>query len=170
MDLNKLRYNRGLPLYRSQGEIFDNALMIANTAFGFEYPLPVSPLTKLTGPLMPSVKPPIPPSLASWLDKSSKPVVLVLFGFGCMSYLEGWQVRQLYNGLNESKFRVLWALRPEEKVLLQKVGDVQFPATTFRIKSNFPQLGVIAHTSVRVVVSPCGMATAQESLYYGKTL
>jgi hypothetical protein len=49
MDLNKLRYNRGLPLYRSQGEIFDNALMIVNTAFGFEYPLPISPLIKMTG-------------------------------------------------------------------------------------------------------------------------
>jgi hypothetical protein len=97
---------------------------------------------------MPAGKPPIPSTLATWLDKSSKPVVVVLFGYGSMSYLEAWQVRQLYNGLNESKFRVVWAIRSEEKVLLQKMGDVTFPPATFRIKVGFCYLNIFCRDCI----------------------
>ncbi len=79
-----LRYQNGLPLYRSQYQVFANAPMLVNTAFGLEYPFPLPPLVKFTGPLMPSaanvIRQPLPQSLAQWLDRNTKPVVVVLTG------------------------------------------------------------------------------------------
>lgn len=165
MDMNKLRHQRTLSLFKNQHDIFGNSLMMVNTAFGFEYPLSISPLVKMTGPLMPITKPTLPSSISYWLETSTTPVVVVLTGAGSMAYLESWQVKQIAQGLTDTHFRVLWALRSEERGVLGH----SLP-TTFRIKSNMPQLAVLAHTNVRVVITPCGMASVQEALYYGKTL
>lgn len=171
------------------------AAILINTAFGFEHAYPLPQYVHLTGVLLPTAAAAdataasaskddsddaplvpgalsapalvssLPASLRSWLDESPKPVLVVLFGAGSMSYLDGWQVKSLAAGLTDSRFRVLWALRTDGKSVL----GAALP-NSFRIKTNFDQLSVFAHPQVRLVVSPCGAATAHESLYFGKPL
>lgn len=166
--------------------------ILINTVVGFEHAYPLPQGVHLTGPLLPSTAneesrkpsdsaqrgvpwssmlsssglvPSIPASLSGWLDKSTKPVIAVLFGAGTMSYLESWQVKSLAAGLTDSRFRVLWALRTEGKHAL----GANLP-NSFRIKNNFQQLPVLQHPQVRLVISACGAATVQETLYFGKPL
>eukprot|EP00808_Paulinella_micropora_P011345 g11752.t1 len=166
MDLNKLRYESGLPLYESQHDMFKEVLVLTNTAFGLEYPVPLSPLVKMTGPLMPRTKPKLPNYLRVWLSESVTPVVVVLFGEGAMSFLEPWQITQIAAGLEDSRFRVLWALPFED----QRLALGSNLPTNFVVFTDLPQLAVLSSKTVKVVVSPCGVGTTHEALFYAKTI
>ncbi len=312
MDVNKQRAARGLPLYRSPHDVFGSvvggassspslltassatpALMMVNTAFGFEYPQPISPFIRMTGPILPPttaiVAPPpasppqptpnssdtgphatagnappanppplqpatqpndtknatltpppstttavstpdtataaasisasaasppppvpappvpltpsdIPPNLREWLDSGGKPVILVLTGQpGSMTHFERWQIKNLAQGLigagdisgsggssgssdtgangngngngatSSQRFRVLWSMREEQRSYLGPI--LHSVPVSFKIKTQpLQQVALLAHPAVRVVVSPCGLSTAQEALYYGKPL
>jgi UDP:flavonoid glycosyltransferase YjiC (YdhE family) len=165
MDINKLRRQYSLPLYKTQQEMYGNSLVMVNSAPGFDYPSLTYPLTKFVGPLLPTISPTLPPSLAQWLDNSNKPVIVVLTGEGSMSFFEPWQIKRIAAALADMRFRVLWALRTD----LQHIIGSSIPAT-FRVKTNLPQLPVIAHHSVKVIISPCSISTTQEALFYGRTV
>jgi hypothetical protein len=109
-------------------------------------------------------------SSLEWLSSSNKATVVVLFGAGTMSYLESWQVRALASGLTDSRFRVLWALRSSGDAAATRAALPSPLPSSFKIKANFEQVRVLAHESVRLVVAPCGAASAQESLWFGKPL
>ena len=63
LHLNRARREDGLPLLRSQADVLGvgvganrrSDLVLVNTAFGLEFPRPLSPTTMMVGPLMPSV-------------------------------------------------------------------------------------------------------------------
>jgi UDP:flavonoid glycosyltransferase YjiC (YdhE family) len=83
--LNKNRWELNLQPFRSQQETFQGSRILVNTAFGLEYPRPLSPLITLTGPILPAAsttqlryKPltensdpptPLPPLIAKWLQR-----------------------------------------------------------------------------------------------------
>lgn len=73
------------------------------------------------------------------------------------------QVRQIAFGLTKTQFRVLWALRNEQRSELR----FDLPAK-FRITSNFPQLALIANKLVKMVISPCGMVRMRSALVSGR--
>ncbi len=163
MQVNKQRWELGLPPYRSQHEIFRQSRMILNTAFGLEYPRPLNPLIDLVGPILPAqVGGPssLPPLLNNFVQGN-----VVYVSLGSMTYLESWQVDTLIHGLNHpEKYRVLWSISLDQRR--------DFPSTvpsSFRIKSlgTAAHFSMLANPSVRVVVSHCGLAAAQEALYFG---
>jgi UDP:flavonoid glycosyltransferase YjiC (YdhE family) len=214
MLLNKNRWELNLKPFRSQHETFGGARILVNTAFGLEYPRPLSPLITLTGPILPAAstmplqyKPtnsngeplsPLPPLIAKWLQrwvrnmlyscsllsqfalgctctcpsgsglsKSQSGVVYV--SFGSMPHIEAWQARALVQGLSRHptgpQYLVLWTLPNDQRTAL----PTTLPAS-FRVKvlGGVPHLKVLAHESVKLVLSHCGAGSAQEALYYGK--
>lgn len=165
MDLNRMRKERGLPLYRTPQDIFRNVFTIVNTHVGLEYPQAFEPFTKMTGPFLPITHDPPSYRLEGWLNSNAKPVVLVLTGSGSMSYYEDWQLRILAQGLYDSHFRVLWALRKRDREFLD-----MFQPTQLRVKKNFAQWPFLSHPRVAMVVSPCGAGSTQEALVGGKPL
>eukprot|EP00466_Bigelowiella_natans_P011798 jgi/Bigna1/42262/e_gw1.62.82.1 len=52
-DLNLIRHDHGLKPHTTFNEILGQTILLVNTAFGFEYPRPLSPFVRMTGPLMP---------------------------------------------------------------------------------------------------------------------
>ncbi|CAH0514086.1 unnamed protein product [Peronospora belbahrii] len=82
MELNKVRYELDLPPFRSQHDLFKEARVILNTAFGLEHPQPLSPLVDAVGPIMPTPggnaskleRQPLPAALRSWLDASMESI------------------------------------------------------------------------------------------------
>ena len=163
MQVNKQRWELGLPPYRSQHEIFRYSRMILNTAFGLEYPRPLSPLLDLVGPILPAQvggSGSLPPWLSNFVQGD-----VVYVSLGSMTYLESWQVDTLIHGLNNpEKYRVLWSISLDQRR--------DFPATvpsSFRIKSlgTAAHFSMLANPSIRIVVSHCGLAAAQEALYFG---
>ncbi|CAM9251469.1 unnamed protein product [Discosporangium mesarthrocarpum] len=75
-------------------------------------------------------------------------------------------------GLGLHKYRVLWMMPKDQRErLLSSLQLVALPpALRVKVMGGLPHLSIIAHPSVKAVVSHCGMAVAQEALVFGKPL
>ncbi|KAF0712807.1 Aste57867_4673 [Aphanomyces stellatus] len=176
MQLNKARWELQLAPYRSQHDIFKGARILLNTAYGLEYPRPLSPLVHMVGPLIPlesfnqsASDAQLPQLVQQWMSGDDGLHGVIYICFGSLSYIEVWQAMAIIVGLtnpNDPAYRVLWMLPNDQRSSL--------PPTlppTFRIKvmgASFPHLKVLAHPSVKLVISHCGMVSAQEALVFGK--
>ncbi|CAI5716067.1 unnamed protein product [Peronospora destructor] len=180
MEWNKMRYELNLPPFRSQHDLFKGARMILNTAFGLEYPQPLSPLVDAVGLIMA-----VPGGNASnklhlvieakvpgnhEFEASSGGVVYL--NLGTMAYIDAWQAQALVEGLlmgsNDPPMKVLWILPTDQR-------DILPPAlpTWLVVKapsSSLSHLEILNHPSVRLVISHCGMVSTQEALVMGKPL
>ncbi|EQC38445.1 hypothetical protein SDRG_04154 [Saprolegnia diclina VS20] len=169
MQVNKARWELDLAPYRSQHDIFKGARILVNTAFGLEYARPLSPLIEMVGPLLPleslsDAASTLPPLVSQWMASDD----VIYISFGSLSYIDPWQANAIVQGLSKdgAAYNVLWTLPNDQRHVL--------PSTlppSFRIKvlgSGFPHLKVLAHPAVKLVISHCGMVSAQEALVFGK--
>jgi UDP:flavonoid glycosyltransferase YjiC (YdhE family) len=121
MQVNKARRERQLPPYRSQHDVYKGARVLVNSAFGFEYARPLSPLVDMIGPIVPSEffnfshsttathdntshhhKSHLLPLLREWtMESSDHPLEGVIYiNFGTLSYFESWQAQAILEGLS----------------------------------------------------------------------
>ena len=175
--LNKHRWSVDLPTYRSQHEIFREARILVNTAFGFDHARRMSPLNDMIGVIMPKSVAntnvpvnPLPPLITNWLHgggntKNFQGVVIVCLGR--MAQMEHWQAAEITKGLTDSRIRVLWIVPNEQRNILPK----KLPPS-FRVKAakamGENRLKVFSDPAVRAVISAGGLQSVQEVLYYGK--
>lgn len=104
------------------------------------------------------------------LEAGARGVVYV--NLGTMVYLAAWQAKALIEGLllgsKESSVKVLWVLPADQHNVL----PLQVPPS-FLIKApsaSLSNLEVLNHPAVNLVISHCGMGSAQEALVMGKPL
>jgi UDP:flavonoid glycosyltransferase YjiC (YdhE family) len=175
--LNKQRWSIDLPTFRSQHDIFSEARILENTAFGFDHARAMPPLSQMVGVIMPpeltgrnAQMVPLSPLIRNWLhgggnNRQFQGVVLV--SIGRMAQMEAWQAREITEGLTDPRFRVLWVLPNEGQA--RSVIPNNLPPS-FRIKSmgSVPRLKVLADPAVRAVIMHCGLGSVQEALYFGK--
>lgn len=192
MQLNKMRWELMLKPYRSQHDVFKGARVILNTAFGLEHPQPMSPLIDAVGPILPIQSSggsnssrngrkqhhqQLGSSLLSWLDASlSKSSSgngggVVYLNLGTLAYIDSWQAQALIDGLvmcaEEPPVRVLWILPTDQRNILP--SDLP-PLLKVKSPSGVSSIDILAHPAVRLVISHCGMVSAQEALVYQKPL
>ncbi|TYZ64314.1 hypothetical protein PybrP1_007531 [[Pythium] brassicae (nom. inval.)] len=182
MQLNKVRWELELPPYRSQHDVFKGARVLLNTAFGLEHAQPLSPLVHAVGPILPlpeqanaSRRHHAGSSLRSWLDaapsgdssSSSGGGGVVYLNLGTLAYIDAWQAQALLDGLlarlDEPPVRVLWVLPTDQRSVLP--ADLP-PTLKVKSPSGVSSADVLAHPSVRLAVSHCGMVSAQEALVH----
>ncbi|KAL4152508.1 hypothetical protein PRNP1_009437 [Phytophthora ramorum] len=143
---------------------------------------------------------PLPAALLSWLDASieSAPSLrlrqrkashphsrtsgdhdpeagaggVVYMNLGTMAYIDAWQAQALVEGLlmgpGDPPMKVLWILPTDQRGILPPALP-----TSLVLKppsSSLSNLEVLSHPAVRLVVSHCGMVSAQEALVMGKPL
>ena len=179
--LNKHRWSIDLPAFRSQHDIFREARILINTAFGFDHARAMPPLNELVGVIMPPkisaamqdgdtiIEPP-PLPIKKWLRGGSSSnrqfQGVVLVNVGRMAQMQDWQAAELVQGLTDPRFRVLWLVPNDQR---RSLLPEQLPPT-FRVKSmgSVPHLQILADPSVRAVVSHCGLGSVQEALFFGK--
>ncbi|RLN96696.1 hypothetical protein BBJ28_00006515 [Nothophytophthora sp. Chile5] len=97
---------------------------------------------------------------------------VVYLNLGTMAYVDAWQAQALVEGLlmgpGEPSMKVLWVLPTDQRSILPSALPpslvVKPPSSTL---SN---LEVLSHPAVRLVISHCGMVSAQEALVMGKPL
>ncbi|KAG7391685.1 hypothetical protein PHYPSEUDO_003759 [Phytophthora pseudosyringae] len=142
---------------------------------------------------------PLPAALLSWLDASieSTPSLrlrqrtashprakstehdfeveaggVVYVNLGTMAYIDAWQAQALVEGLlmgpGDPPLKVLWVLPTDQRGILPPALP-----TSLVVKppsSSLSNLEILSHPAVRLVVSHCGMVSAQEALVMGKPL
>ncbi|EEY62511.1 uncharacterized protein PITG_14981 [Phytophthora infestans T30-4] len=141
---------------------------------------------------------PLPSALLSWLDASieSTPSLrlrqrtashraksteqdleaaaggVVYLNLGTMAYIDAWQAQALVEGLlmgpEDSPVKVLWVLPTDQRGNLPPALP---PSLVVKPpSSSLSNLEILSHPAVRLVVSHCGMVSAQEALVMGKPL
>ncbi|KAK1935055.1 UDP-glucuronosyltransferase 3A2 [Phytophthora citrophthora] len=141
---------------------------------------------------------PLPAALLSWLDASietpqsmrlrqrtaSHPRAklteneveaaggVVYVNLGTMAYIDAWQAQALVEGLvmapGDPHVKVLWILPTDQRGILPPALPTSLvlkPPST-----SLSNLELLDHPAVRLVVSHCGMVSAQEALVAGKPL
>lgn len=182
MQLNKMRWELQLKPYRSQHELFKNARVLLNTAFGLDHPQPLSPLVEPIGPLLPVLNHTITthsisPALKNWINQASPASSstgggVIYLNLGTMAYIDSWQAEAIIEGLvmrgeDPAAFRVLWVLPTDQRNVLP--NDLR-PSFLVKSPSAVSHLGVLAQPNVKLVISHCGMVSAQEALIFHKPL
>lgn len=178
MQLNKVRWELALTPYRSQHDVFKGARVILNTAFGLEHAQPLSPLITAVGPILPlrdaaanATK--ALGTLATWLDAAAPSGGVVYLNLGTLAYIDAWQAQALIDGLvlraseDEPALRVLWVLPTDQRSVLPT--DVP-PTLKVKSPSGVSNREILSHAAVRLVISHCGMVSAQEALVFHKPL
>ncbi|KAG2780290.1 hypothetical protein PC129_g1803 [Phytophthora cactorum] len=142
---------------------------------------------------------PLPLALLSWLDASieSTPSLrlrqrtashprakstehdlepgtggVVYLNLGTMAYIDAWQAQALVEGLlmgpEDPPVKVLWVLPTDQRGILPPALP---PSLVVKPpSSSLSNLEILSHPAVRLVVSHCGMVSAQEALVMGKPL
>uniref|UniRef100_K3XDB5 UDP-glycosyltransferases domain-containing protein n=1 Tax=Globisporangium ultimum (strain ATCC 200006 / CBS 805.95 / DAOM BR144) TaxID=431595 RepID=K3XDB5_GLOUD len=173
--------------YRSQHDVFKGARVILNTAFGLEHPQPLSPLIDAVGPILPvrdrnssriARKHLTGSSLQSWLDAPLPASAVgvggggvVYLNLGTLAYIDSWQAQALTDGLivrpDEPPVKVLWVLPTDQRNILP--NDLP-PMLKVKSPNGVSNLDILSHPAVKLVISHCGMVSAQEALVYEKPL
>jgi len=94
---------------------------------------------------------------------TAKPVVYVYLGDG--TSLEAHEADALLKGLTSKHFHVLWSLPKNNRHLLPE----NLPMSV-RWNSHVPQLAVLAHSAVQLVLAQGALPTVQEALLFSKPL
>ncbi|KUF96793.1 ATP-dependent RNA helicase HAS1 [Phytophthora nicotianae] len=141
---------------------------------------------------------PLPSALLSWLDASidSTPSLrlrqrsashrakstehdletaaggVVYLNLGTMAYIDAWQAQALVEGLlmgpEDPPVKILWILPTDQRGILPPALP---PSLVVKPpSSSLSNLEILSHPAVRLVVSHCGMVSAQEALVMGKPL
>ncbi|EEY53240.1 uncharacterized protein PITG_06879 [Phytophthora infestans T30-4] len=89
-----------------------------------------------------------------------------------MAYIDAWQAQALVEGLlmgpEDSPVKVLWVLPTDQRGNLPPALP---PSLVVKPpSSSLSNLEILSHPAVRLVVSHCGMVSAQEALVMGKPL
>ncbi|CAI5734139.1 unnamed protein product [Hyaloperonospora brassicae] len=115
-----------------------------------------------------------PPPTTSSDDNEAQagPSGVVYINLGTMAYIDAWQAQALVDGLrigpNNVPMNVLWILPTDQRDILPSVLP-----TSWVVESSslfLSNLEILDHPAVRLVVSHCGMVSAQEVLVMKKPL
>jgi len=151
---------------------FKHGLVLVNSFFGLEPAGLVPANVLLTGPLTPPVKSAASklagshPKLAKFLETAvAKKQKVVYVTTGSMAKLNGWQVAAIFHGLKATGCRTIWSLKKDLQPLLPDASD-----TAFFIDSWLPQMDILLHDAVDLVITHCGWGGTLETIAGGKPI
>nr|CCA14547.1 unnamed protein product [Albugo laibachii Nc14] len=173
IEINKIRWQLQLKPFRSQHDIFRGARILLNTAFGLEYPQPTSPLVDLVGVILPmrheeeylfsqdAIE------IQKWIEEGPGNTLLV--NLGSLSFIDSRQAGELIRALTflNARIKAVWILERHQHVVLPSHIPINIKITSPNSISIFQ---LLKSSSVRLMISHCGMTSAQEALVYGVPL
>lgn len=152
------------------GPTSQRSIVLINSAWGLDKPIPIEPNFFLTGPLSPRsieakrLKKEDHQELITFLEKGSeteKPVVYVTTG--SVLLLSKEQVLKIFNAFDGCDCYVVWSLKEETHKFLPDPVPPHF-----YVKSWIPQIELLAEESVKVVLTHCGWGGTLECMQNAK--
>jgi len=138
-----------------------NIPQIVQTVIGFEFPRTISPLSEYVGPILSKSPVPLSEELEIWLkDKPEKSVIYI--SMGSVFSMSNETGLAIVNGINATKYTVLWSLRNQD--ILE---GMELDPQRFFISSWTPQLSILQHKAIGMAIMHGGMNGINEALYNG---
>jgi len=107
--LNNARKRAKVPTTIYPGGNWRHALRFVNSFSGFEYPQPLDPFARMTGPVLRTVYPPLRTNIDTWLsDRASQGQMVLYVSFGTDAILSAIQVTKIVDAISCAKAYALW--------------------------------------------------------------
>ena len=150
-----------------------NRIVMCNSFFGFDKPMPLPPNMVLTGPLLGESSGLIErmqkndPEVAKWLDDAlEKGDKVMVISLGSVVNLRPWAIDHIMRGVLEVNktqgLRVLWSLKDEDNTLPDDLDK-----TIFCVSKWIPQIEALNHPAVVIFFSHMGFGAALEAISSG---
>lgn len=161
--LNTLRAKVDLPPISSSVETYKQALLLVDSAIGFEYAIPLPPRIFHVGPLVSAEKKALVGTnrhvlseAERWISNHDK---IIYFSLGSVALLPNTSLQAIFQTLVGQ--RVLFSLpRNQHQLARSFVAD----ESAWRLEIWAPQKKLLASPHVKLFISHCGMGGTQESL------
>ena len=136
------------------------------SAFGFEYPRTISPLTEYVGPILSKLNKPLPTDLSKWIqDKEDTSVIYI--SMGSLAHTTIDLAMALVNSTFQTNYSVVWSLN---KLNQHVLNDIKLDQNKYFISSWTPQATLLQHKSISMAILHGGSNGVHEALYYGVPL
>ncbi|CAJ0768157.1 15909_t:CDS:2 [Entrophospora sp. SA101] len=169
-ELNQYRAQVGVEPTFNPMERNKKSLFLVDTFYGFEVPQSSSPLYLDVGPILPDYIQSLSPELENFLSEHSR-TIFVTFGTFFYTTKENNDIllKALIEAIDKKKIDgIIWSLgrTPKEKL---PSFDLLNPtmAKHFHIANHVPQMALLAHENIKVILSHVGRNSCHELLYYG---
>lgn len=145
---------------------YQSHLILVNNAFGLEYPQDIPANVHFTGPMLPLqhsldwyVKQ-LSEEDQRWIHSDSRPIIYINFGT-CIS-LTDEQVQKIFLALQSfDQYRIVWKLDRHDLPSIENVRITPWISSS---------LGYLAHSSVHLFLSHCGINSVYESIWLGTSI
>lgn len=135
-----------------------SSILIANADFAIDYPRPITPATKVVGPILPKPPKPLPLQLEQFISANSNGTIIVSFGSVVTGLKYVTNVQMMFNTLGRLPYNVIWKYSE----------DYSHPIPTNVLTKNWlPQNDLLGHPNVKAFITHCGMNSILEAAYHG---
>ncbi|EDV23960.1 uncharacterized protein TRIADDRAFT_2560, partial [Trichoplax adhaerens] len=143
-----------LPNYSIKRSTF----LLVNSDFALENSRPITPTTKVVGPILPRPPAALPPNLQQFINSNNKGTIVVSFGsvFSALKFLTDIQI--FFHSFDRLPYNVIWKYPDENRVNMDNsIKTVQW----------LPQNDLLGHPNVIAFVTHCGLNSVLEAAYHG---
>ncbi|KAJ9581435.1 hypothetical protein L9F63_023367, partial [Diploptera punctata] len=136
------------------------SIFLANTAFGFDDSIPVSPnIIPVGGMHIKSKADPLPKDLQKFFDEAKDGFIFFSLGTNLRSdALPKEKRRAILDAFSELRQRVLWKFESD---------NLEGVPPNVMIRKWLPQSDILAHPNIRMFISHCGKMSSLESIFRG---
>ncbi|CAG8614809.1 uncharacterized protein OCT59_025516 [Rhizophagus irregularis] len=180
-EFNEVRASYGLPTLKNPFDRWQSSLFLLDNFFGFEMPIPLSPIIQEIGPVLPDYYPPLTPDIEKFLTLHKRTMFVALGSFLFLTPENNAKLLQSIieateNGIVDG---VIWAniVKNRESFppsITLSNGRIISTSDIFENKnpnihmaSFAPQFAILNHTNTKLFLSHSGAGSAHESLYTG---
>ncbi|EDV19296.1 uncharacterized protein TRIADDRAFT_33822, partial [Trichoplax adhaerens] len=135
-----------------------SSFLIVNTDFAIDYSRPITPTSKVVGPILPKPAKPLPDDLQQFMASNPKGTVLVSFGSVVTALKYVTNITMLFDTFGQLPYNFIWKNTEE---LPDNI------APNIKIVKWVPQNDILGHPNTKAFITHCGMNSLLEGAYHG---
>ncbi|EDV19438.1 uncharacterized protein TRIADDRAFT_62077 [Trichoplax adhaerens] len=136
--------------------------LIVNGDFAIDYPRPLTPTSKMVGPVLPKPPKSLPPHLEEFITSNPNGTIVVSFGTVVTAVKYVIDIQVLFMAFSLLPYNVIWKYTEEV--------PKQLLTSNIKIVKWLPQNDLLGHANVKAFVTHCGLNSILEGAYHGKPM
>ncbi|EDV23961.1 uncharacterized protein TRIADDRAFT_57718 [Trichoplax adhaerens] len=139
-------------------ELRRSTFLIANGDFAVDYPRPITPATKVVGPLLPKPAQTLPDDLQQFASANKNGTIVVSFGSVMIGLKYVTDLEIFFQAFGQLPYNVIWKFSDK---ITHHIPD------NLKVVQWLPQNDLLGHHNVKALVTHCGLNSVLEAAYHG---
>ena len=139
-------------------EVRRSTFLIANADFAVDYPRPITPTTKVVGPMLPKPPKSLPEDLQHFISANKNGAIIVSFGSVMTGLKFVTDLQIFFDAFERLEYNVIWKFTDE---VTHHIPE------NLKIVKWLPQNDLLGHDNIKAFVTHCGLNSILEAAYHG---